>query len=171
MQMEKLRQHLPGWTRHCSERERRAQNIEYDAIKIKSLEFMRTKLGEEYDGLITAVLNWGFFVELIDPPVEGLVHVRKLDDDFYEFDEERQMLTGRQSGNTFKLGDKVKVMVENVNMLSLELDYALISKVSGKAGPDKKRDLHRTRTAAATRHKERRPTTGGFQKRGGRKRR
>ncbi len=171
MRMEYLRNNLPGWTRHCSERERRAQNIEYDAIKIKSLEFMRTKLGEEFDGMITAVLNWGFFVELNDPPVEGLVHVRKLDDDFYEFDEERQILIGRQSGNAFKLGDKVKVMVENVNMLSLELDYALISKASGKAGPDKKRDLHRARTTAATRHNERRPSTGGFQKRGGRKRR
>ena len=161
-----LRHLLPAWTRHCSERERRAQDIENDATKIKALEFMRGKLGEEYDGYVTSVLNWGFFVELTDPPVEGLVHVRRLEDDFYEFDEERHILVGKQTGNTFKMGDKVRVCVENVNVLSMELDYTLIEKHGAAAGAGRRRELHQKRQAKTARHDARRPGTGGFQKRG-----
>ncbi len=167
--VEHLRRVLPSWTRHCSERERRAQEIELDAVKAKSLEYMRDHLGEEYEGLITSVLTWGFFVELLEVPVDGLVHVRNLRDDYYEFDEERQILVGRTNGSTFKLADRVRIVVEHVNLLAMEMDFALVEKKAGRESAEQRAARHQERQARDRRHQERRPRTGGFQRRGGKR--
>jgi ribonuclease R len=164
-----LRARLGEWTAHCSERERRAQDIENDSTKIKSLEYMRQHLGEEFWGYVTSVLTWGFFVELEHLPVEGLVHVRNLQDDFYEFDEERMMLVGKQNGATFRLGDKVRVYVENVNVLSMELDFALIEKQVPEGSAERQAEMHRRRVERERRHDVRQPRHGGFQRRGRRR--
>ena len=164
-----LRNHLDEWTTHCSERERRAQDIENDSMKVKSLEYMRQHLGEEFWGYITSVLTWGFFVELEHLPVEGLVHVRNLHDDFYEYDEDRMILVGKQNGATFKLGDKVRVYVEAVNVLSMEMDFVLIEKLVPEGSRERQAELHRQRMERDQRHKSRQPRHGGFQRRGKRR--
>jgi ribonuclease R len=163
---EELRARLGPVTRHCSARERRAADIENRATTVKTLEHMRGFLEEEFDGYITSVLTWGFFVELRKIPVEGLVHVRKLTDDFYEFDEERMILTGRQTGATFKLGDRVKVVVENVDMAALELDFVLTDASSAKSTGGKRGEASQRKRAREERHTARQPRRGGFQRRG-----
>jgi ribonuclease R len=150
-------------TKHCSERERRAEDIENDATKLKTLEYMVRFVGEEFDGLITTVLNWGFFVELKEMPVEGLVHVRNLKNDFFEYDEERMTLIGRETGKIFKLGDTVRIAIETVNVATLEMDFIL---VAASTPGERFAQIHRERKERATRHTDRRPRTGGFQARG-----
>ncbi len=164
--LEHWRTFLPAAARHCSERERRAEEIENRAVTAKALEFMHEQLGEHFEGTITSVLTWGFFVELDDKPIEGLVHIRKLEDDFYEYDEERMILAGRHTGQVFRLGQKVVVQVDRVDLAALELDFSLVAvKRSGESAAKQ-----RERQARQRRHVERRPPWQGFQKRGKRRR-
>ena len=159
----RLRHHLGEWTKHCSARERRADDIENSAVTVKTLEYMREFLGETFDGHITSVVPWGFYVELREMPVEGLVHVRNLGDDFYEYDEDRMILFGTRGGGTFKLGDRVTVAVGNVNIAALELDFALVERTGGPAdvGIGAKR-----RTQAHSRQRSGRgPQRGGYARR------
>lgn len=160
---------LPRATAHCSELERRAEEIEDDATRLKALEFMRGFLGEEFDGLITGVSPFGIFVELVDLPVEGMVHVSNLKGDFYEFDEERMILVGRTTGETFKLGDRLLVAVENVDVAQLQLDFSLARKYDKADSAERRAELHRLRQQKQRRHAERRPRHGGFQARGKRR--
>jgi len=108
--------------RHSSEREERSDEIERDATKVKSLEFMRRFVGEQFDGIISGVLSFGCFVELIAYPVEGLVHVRDLRDDYYRHEEEQMSLVGESTGRRFRFGDKVTVVVTRVDLINLEMD-------------------------------------------------
>jgi ribonuclease R len=161
---------LPAAARHCSERERRAEEIERRAVDAKVLEYMHGHLGEHYEATITSILTWGFFVELDERPVEGLVHIRKLDDDFYEYDEARMILVGRQTGKTFRLGQKVVVLVERVDLAALELDFGLVEVKRREETAGKRAAQHSERQADVQRHAQRRPPGGGFQKRGRRRR-
>ena len=164
-----LRSHMGEWARHCSEREQRAEEIEREATKVKVLEYMRQFLGDEFDGYVVAVLNWGFFVELVDIPVDGLVHVRNLEDDFFEYDDERMILVGKHTGETVKLGDRVRVALDVVNLVALEMDFALVRKYSGEKSKGEREERHRQKMAKAVRHAVRQPKFGGFQRRGGRR--
>ncbi len=159
-------QRLPQWTRHSSERERRAEGIENEAIQAKSIEFMRRHLGEEFVGMVTSVTSFGIFVELDTIPVEGLVHITKMTDDFYEFDVEHMRLTGRQTGRVFKLGDKVRVLVESANVATLELNLELLEKIVAEGSEEKTAGFDRRRVEKEARHKGRRPKQPGFQARG-----
>jgi ribonuclease R len=159
-------QRLPQWTRHSSERERRAELIEREAIAAKSVEYMRKFIGETFSGMLTAVTNFGFFVELDDIPVEGLVHMTNLNDDYYEFDTEHMRLVGRDSGRVFKLGDRVVVQVESASVATTELNFALVEKVIPEGSEEKTAALDRRRIEKEGRHKARRPNHGGFQSRG-----
>jgi len=166
---EYLAARMDSWTRHCSERERRAEDIEYDAAKVKSLEYMRQFLGQEFDGIITSITPFGFFVELDKMPVEGLVHLRNLTSDYYEFDDEKLVLTGRNTGQTFKLADRVRILVENVSVSSLELDFQFEEKYLAAGSAERVAENNLERAARAKRHDARRPRTGGFQGRGKRR--
>ena len=121
-QIEQWRETFDDVARHCSEREERGDQIERDAIKVKSLEFMRQFVGEEFEGLISGVLSFGFFVELLPYPVEGLAHVRELHDDYYRLEEEQLALVGESSGRRFRFGDKIKVVITKVDLINLEMD-------------------------------------------------
>lgn len=121
-QIEQWHETLDDVARHCSEREERGDRIERDAIKVKSLEFMRRFVGEEFDGIISGVLSFGFFVELLPYPVEGLAHVRELHDDYYRFEEEGLSLVGESSGRRFRFGDKVRILITKVDIINLEMD-------------------------------------------------
>jgi ribonuclease R len=124
--------------KHSSDLERRAMEAEREAVRIKQVIFMAQKLGEEYDGIIAGVLNFGFFVRLIGPGCEGLVRASTIDDDYYAYDETGYRLVGRRKGRIFRLGDKVRVGVLKVDPEEKEIDLYLVepqrinSKVKGK---------------------------------------
>ncbi len=106
----------------CSQTERRADEAERETVKMKKCEYMSKRIGEEYTGVISGVAKWGFYVELPNT-VEGLVHVRELDDDYYVFEEERMELRGEAGGRTFKLGQKIRVQVTGADRLTRTIDF------------------------------------------------
>lgn len=108
-----------------SDRERVATEAERESVDLKKVEFMKDRVGEEFEAVVSSVTSFGIFVEL-ENLVEGLVHVTTMADDFYEFDENRLCLIGRHTGKTFKIGDIVKVRLENVNLDERQLDFELM---------------------------------------------
>jgi ribonuclease R len=116
---------LPRIGEITSERERLADEVERESIKIKQIEYMRDKLGEEYEGLISGVLPFGFFVRLDNLLAEGLVRISSLEDDYYVYDERRRRWVGRHNKKVFKLGDRVKVLVARVDKEQKEIDFVL----------------------------------------------
>lgn len=113
--------------RHSSDMEQLAANAERASIRYKQVEFMQDRLGEIYDGVISGVTEWGFYVELTESMCEGLVPVRDLADDFYDYDEKNYCLVGRRHGTRYTLGDRVKVQVARADLDRKQLDFALIS--------------------------------------------
>ena len=124
---------------HASAREVRAQRIEWDAEEILSLEFMRRYMGDIFEGFISGVGPMGFYVELVDYPVEGLVRVRDLDDDYYELDEAMAMWRGRSTGRTYGVGDRVTVLIERIDVLAGQMDLILVRKPRGGGKKKKKK--------------------------------
>lgn len=108
-----------------SRRERVAEEAERESVDLKKVEFMLRHLGEEFTGVISSVTNFGFFVEL-DNSVEGLIHVSALTGDYYYFDEKHLVLTGKHTGETFKIGDTVEVIVAKVNVEDRNIDFELV---------------------------------------------
>lgn len=112
--------------KHCSEMEIVASNAERASIKYKQVEFMQDKLGQVFDGTVSGVAEWGLYVELNDSKCEGLVPIRDLDDDFYEFDEKNYCLFGRKTRRTYRLGDDITVKVAQANLERKQLDFAIV---------------------------------------------
>lgn len=120
------REKLEEQCKHSSDMEQLAANAERASIKYKQVEFMGDHMGEEYEGVISGVTEWGLYVELDANLCEGLVPVRDLADDYYDFDEKNYSLVGRRHGNRYRLGDKVKVKVARANLERKQLDFVLI---------------------------------------------
>ncbi|MDE6367872.1 MAG: ribonuclease R, partial [Muribaculaceae bacterium] len=112
--------------KHSSNMEQLAANAERASIKFKQVEFMGDHLGEVYEGVISGVTEWGLYVELDENKCEGLVPVRDLADDYYDYDEKNYCLVGRRNGNRYRLGDKVKVQVARANLDKKQLDFVLV---------------------------------------------
>lgn len=112
--------------KHSSNMEQLATNAERASIKFKQVEFMNDHIGEEYTGMISGVTEWGLYVELEDNMCEGLVPVRDLADDYYDFDEKNYCLVGRRHHHKYRLGDMVKVKVARANLDKKQLDFAMI---------------------------------------------
>ncbi|MDR1500417.1 MAG: ribonuclease R [Tannerellaceae bacterium] len=110
---------------HCSSMEVTAANAERASIKYKQVEYMSDKLGEVYDGVISGVTEWGLYVELNENKCEGLVPIRDLEDDYYEFDEKSYCLTGRRHRQQFRLGDPITIRVAQASLERKQLDFAL----------------------------------------------
>ncbi|MCE9545333.1 MAG: ribonuclease R [Planctomycetia bacterium] len=124
---------------HCSEREQRAEKAERELIKVKLLHFMSTRIGEEFDAVITGVQNFGLFAQGIKLPAEGIIHVASLQEDFYKYDRASHTLSGYRSGNSYRLGDLVRVAVARVDIERRELDFRLVGRLKGRPpGPPKK---------------------------------
>ncbi len=102
--------------------ERRADEAERETIKLKKCEYMERHVGEEFDGVISGVTNWGLYVELPNT-VEGLIHVNQLQDDYYHFDEEHYELVGETTRKTYKLGQPIRVMVAGTDKLLRTIDF------------------------------------------------
>ncbi|MDE5713222.1 MAG: ribonuclease R [Muribaculaceae bacterium] len=118
---------LEDQCKHSSDMEQLAANAERASIRYKQVEFMQDRLGEIYSGVISGVTEWGLYVELDDNKCEGLVPVRDLADDYYDFDEKNYCLIGRKYHNKYTLGDQVKVQVARADLDRKQLDFALIS--------------------------------------------
>ena len=111
--------------KQSSQMERRADEAERETIKLQKCEYMAKHIGEEFEGVISGVTEWGFFVELPNT-VEGLVRVTELKDDFYQFYEDTYELVGEATNKRYKLGQKVKVVVESTDKLMRTIDFALV---------------------------------------------
>lgn len=120
------KQNLPRVGRHTSARERVAMEAERDSIRIKRIAYMETQIGEEFNGIISGVRNFGLFVKLDKILIEGLIPLGTLEDDYYQVDEPRYTATGRNTGRTFRLGDSVTVRVARVDPSSKQVDFHLI---------------------------------------------
>jgi ribonuclease R len=111
----------------CSMTERRADDATRDAVAWLKCEFMLDKVGEEFDGVISAVTSFGFFVELQDIYVEGLVHVTSLSNDYYHFDPVGHRLRGERSGVVYRLAGRVRVRVLRVDLDDRKLDFEIVA--------------------------------------------
>ncbi len=116
--------------RHTTDRERVSDQAGRESVELARLRFMAERVGETFSGVITRVLSWGFFVTLDDAFVEGLVHVRTLDD-HYELNESSGVLVGARRGLTFKDGDAVTIRVTRVNRLERQIDFELLERTAG----------------------------------------
>ncbi|RDE95304.1 ribonuclease R [Aggregatibacter aphrophilus] len=112
---------------HCSSTERRADDATREVADWLKCEYMQDHVGEEFDGVISSVTGFGFFVRLNDLFIDGLVHISGLANDYYLFDMPKQRLIGENSGMIFRLGDEVKVRVEAVSLEQKQIDFSLIS--------------------------------------------
>ena len=111
---------------HTSKRERVAMEAERDIVELKKLQFMQSRIGQEFDGFIAGVAGFGFFVELTEVFVEGLVHVSTLADDLYRFEEKEHALVGRR-GKVLRIGDPVRVRVVAVNPQARRIEFVLVT--------------------------------------------
>jgi len=115
---------------HCSEMEQKAANAERSSIKYKQVEFMQEHVGQDFEGTISGVTEWGFYVELDENKCEGMVSIRELEDDYYEFDEDNYCIVGRHHRKIYQLGDKIKIRVAKANLVAKQLDFVLADKDS-----------------------------------------
>ena len=111
---------------HSSNMEQIAANAERASIKYKQVEFMGERMGQEFDGTISGVTEWGLYVEVNENKCEGMIPMRELDDDFYDFDEKAYCLTGRRYQKKYSLGDPVRIKVVRANLERKQLDFALV---------------------------------------------
>jgi ribonuclease R len=139
-------QELVGLGDHCSKMERRAEAAERDLVKLKLLTYLSERLGMELEVIITGVADYGFFGQAETLPVEGLVHVSTLTDDYYWFEEATHSLTGRSTNRRFRLGDKVQVTVVRVDLQRRQLDFRVVRKAEQAGRREEKREgTHRRR--------------------------
>ncbi|SHK04169.1 ribonuclease R [Rhodothermus profundi] len=115
---------------HCSERERAAEEAERDSIRLKQVQYMQQHVGDCFRGVVSSVTNFGVFVELEDVWVEGLVHVRDMGDDYYEYDERRYTLRGLYTGKRYRPGDVVEVMVVRADPATRQIDLRFVEPIS-----------------------------------------
>ncbi len=151
---------------HCSDREQRAAQAERELTKLKLLHYLSERLGEEMVGIITGVEEIGLFVQGVELPAEGLVHVSSLADDYYRFDRTTHTLTGHRSNNRYRLGDTVLVAVAHVDIDRRELDFRLLKRLPGppkkkpSQKPPWKKPSTQTRSKAKPRPQGKKKTKG-----------
>lgn len=120
---DKLVEMIPEICKHSSGMEKIATDAERASVKVMQVEYMKRHVGDEFDAIISGVTNFGLFVEISDLLVEGLIHVRDLDDDYYVFNDKQYSLTGKRTKKRYRLGDKVKIQVVRVDPEEREIDF------------------------------------------------
>jgi ribonuclease R len=128
---------------HCSVTERRADDATRDVVQWLKTEFMMDRVGEEFDGVVASVAEFGLFVELKDLYIEGLVHVTALGEDYFHFDPKVRRLEGEHSGVVFQIGEEVRVRVVRVDLDQAKIDFELVD--GGRGGGGKRRRKRRRR--------------------------
>ena len=122
--MEHYKAILPEVAKHSSEMERRADEAERETEKLKKAQYMESRIGNIYEGVISGITAWGIYVELPNT-VEGMIHVSRLTGDYYYYREETYEMVGRDTGRCFKLGQKVRIIVDDVDRISKSIDFLL----------------------------------------------
>lgn len=120
--------------KHSSDMEKLAADAERSSIKYKQVQFLTDKIGQEFDGKISGVTEWGIFVEIIENHCEGMIRQRDLTDDQYFFDEDNYCMRGKKYGKVLTLGDEVRIEVKRADLIKKQLDFALVEQ------PDKNRN-------------------------------
>jgi ribonuclease R len=133
---EELENHLSSIISHLNDREKLAQDAEADLEGLKKAEMMKERTGEVFQGMITGVQSYGFFVEIEDLLVEGLVHVSSLKDDWYEYRSRHCCLVGRKNRMAFRLGDRVEVQVKSVDYYRQQIDLVTVGGGSEASNED-----------------------------------
>lgn len=110
---------------HCSDMEQIAQNAERDSIKYKMVEFMGEHIGETYDAHISGIQSYGIYAEIDENHCEGMIPMRDLDDDYYDFDEKNYCLVGRRRHHRYQLGDPIRIQVAKANLEKKQLDFII----------------------------------------------
>ena len=122
-----------------SQSERRADDAERDLMEWKKVKFMQDRVGEEFEGLITGVTKFGFFVELTDLFVEGLVPLNTLTDDRYTFHENTREIIGQRSRKTYRLGQKIRVLVDRIDPVEKKIQFAVLEEEPVRAKGKKRK--------------------------------
>ena len=126
---------LPEVAKHSSEMERRADEAERETDKLKKVEYMSERIGEVFEGVISGVTEWGFYVELPNT-IEGLIHVANMRDDHYNYDESRYEMVGERTGKVYKLGQEVRVRVADTDRLMRTIDFVIAKERDEENGED-----------------------------------
>ena len=111
---------------HSSQREQIATEAERSSVKYKMAEYMKERVGQEFEGTISGVTEWGIYVQVEPTHIEGMVSLKELADDYYQLDEKSFRVIGKSSGRSFRLGDKVKVRVERASLEQKNIDFSLV---------------------------------------------
>ena len=122
------KEHYEELCEHCSDQELIAQNAERDSIKYKMVEYMGEFVGEEFDAHISGIQSYGIYCEIDENHCEGMVQMRDLDDDYYDFDEKNYCLVGRRHHHKYQLGDPIRIKVAKANVEKRQLDFVLADK-------------------------------------------
>lgn len=122
-----INESLPVVADHTSQRERVAMEAERDIVELKKVQFMAERIGEIFEGFITSVISFGFFVELEEYLIDGLVHISSIKDDYYVYLEKEHAFIGERKRKRYRIGDMVKVKVERVDTARRQLDFMLIT--------------------------------------------
>lgn len=112
--------------RHCSVQEKKATEAERSSIKYKQVEFMMQHVGEEFEGIISGLTNWGMFVEIVENACEGMVRLQDIPGDYYYFDEENYRVSGKRKQHTFEIGQRINVRVVRGDLMNKQLDFAWV---------------------------------------------
>ncbi len=159
--IEHFSKRVPMLAESSSAREIDAVNCERDVDSMKMAEYMSRHIGEEFDGIISSVTGFGFFVELPNT-IDGLVHISTLMDDYYHYDEQFMMLIGEMTGKKYKMSDKVRVKVVSASKIDAQIDFEVVTK------KPKKRKVREFNTTA-TKKKQKQPYYAAFKKKSTRK--
>lgn len=155
---------------HTSDRERRAVDAERDTDSLKKAQFMSDKIGEEFEGIVSSVTNFGMFIELPNT-VEGLVHISNMTDDYYHFDDRNMMMIGEHTNRQFRIGDTVTVRVTNVVIEESSIDFEVVGMVKsyGRTRKEAPRVINANRGNSSNRNgqKNRRTNESDSNRRGG----
>jgi len=120
------KEELEAKCKHSSDMEQRATEAERNSVKYKQAEYLSDKIGQEFDGLISGVSKWGIWVALDETKSEGMVSIKSLAGDFYYYDEENYRYVGQHTGKVYRLGDKVRIRVKDVNLAKKQMDFAFV---------------------------------------------
>lgn len=165
-ELRKWEDKLPEIAEHTSNRERRAIEAERDTDELKKAEFMLQHIGEEFEGIVSSVANFGMFVELPNT-VEGMVRVSSMTDDYYQFAEGQMAMIGERTGNVFRIGDTVKIKVVNVDVDQRMIDFQIV----GMPEPRRRKSNERPARGTTIQTKTRGKSLGGDKKKGKKKQR
>ena len=160
----KVRRDNPGELlqlgKNCSLTERRAEKAERELTRIKLLRYMESRVGDEIDAFITGVESFGMFCQGVSIPVEGMVHISALTDDFYTFDSATRTLTGDRRKQRYRLGDSVKVIVTNVDLDRRKLDFHVVSVAAPARRKQPEKSVARGKAAVKTKQSGSKKSTG-----------